>query len=68
MNMPSLTVRTSHSLAELRRLQDWYLRFQLETVSGVAEVASMGGFVQQYQVNLDPNKLRAYNIPLSDGD
>jgi Cu(I)/Ag(I) efflux system membrane protein CusA/SilA len=54
-----------HSLAELRSLQDWYLRFQLETVPGVAEVASMGGFVQQYQVNLDPNKLRAYNIPLS---
>ena len=54
-----------HSLAELRSLQDWYLRFQLETVSGVAEVASMGGFVRQYQVNLDPNKLRAYNIPLS---
>jgi len=55
----------SHSLAELRSLQDWYLRFQLETVPGVAEVASMGGFVRQYQVNLDPNKLRAYNIPLS---
>jgi Cu(I)/Ag(I) efflux system membrane protein CusA/SilA len=54
-----------HSLAELRGLQDWYLRFQLETVPGVAEVASMGGFVRQYQVNLDPNKLRAYNIPLS---
>jgi Cu(I)/Ag(I) efflux system membrane protein CusA/SilA len=54
-----------HSLAELRSLQDWYLRFQLETVSGVAEVASMGGFVRQYQVNLDPNKLRAYDIPLS---
>ncbi|MGB7846076.1 MAG: efflux RND transporter permease subunit, partial [Candidatus Acidiferrum sp.] len=54
-----------HSLAELRSLQDWYLRFQLETVAGVAEVASMGGFVRQYQVNLDPNKLRAYNIPLS---
>ena len=54
-----------HSLAELRSLQDWYLRFQLETVPGVAEVASIGGFVRQYQVNLDPNKLRAYNIPLS---
>ena len=54
-----------HSLAELRSLQDWYLRFQLETVPGVAEVASMGGFVKQYQVNVDPNKLRAYNIPLS---
>jgi len=54
-----------HSLAELRTLQEWYLRFQLETVPGVAEVASMGGFIRQYQVNLDPNKLRAYNIPLS---
>src|SRR5271165_5126212 len=54
-----------HSLAELRTLQEWYLRFQLETVPGVAEVASMGGFIRQYQVNLDPNKLRAHNIPLS---
>src|SRR5208282_1628226 len=54
-----------HSLADLRSLQDWYLRYQLETVSGVAEVASIGGFVRQYQVNLDPNKLRAFNIPLS---
>src|SRR5450759_282274 len=54
-----------HSLAELRSLQDWYLRYQVETVPGVAEVASIGGFVRQYQVNLDPNKLRAYNIPLS---
>ena len=54
-----------HSLADLRGLQDWYLRYQLETVPGVAEVATIGGFVRQYQVNLDPNKLRAYNIPLS---
>ena len=54
-----------HSLADLRSLQDWYLRYQLKTVPGVAEVASIGGFVRQYQVNLDPNKLRAYNIPLS---
>jgi Cu(I)/Ag(I) efflux system membrane protein CusA/SilA len=54
-----------HSLADLRSLQDWYLRYQLETVPGVAEVASIGGFVRQYQVNLDPNKLRAYNIALS---
>src|SRR5256884_2484677 len=53
------------SLAELRSLQDWYLRYQLETVPGVAEVATIGGFVKQYQVNLDPNKLRAYGIPLS---
>ena len=54
-----------YSLADLRTLQDWYLRYQLETVPGVAEVASIGGFVRQYQVNLDPNKLRAYDIPLS---
>jgi copper/silver efflux system protein len=54
-----------HSLADLRSLQDWYLRYQLETVPGVAEVASIGGFVRQYQVNVDPEKLRAYGIPLS---
>ncbi len=54
-----------YSLADLRSLQDWYLRYQLETVSGVAEVASIGGFVREYQVNLDPGKLRAYGIPLS---
>src|SRR6202166_1489504 len=53
------------SLADLRSLQDWYLRYQLETVPGVAEVATIGGFVRQYQVNLDPEKLRAYAIPLS---
>ncbi len=53
------------SLADLRSLQDWYLRYQLETVPGVAEVASIGGFVRQYQVNVDPEKLRAYGIPLS---
>src|SRR5579875_3746269 len=53
-----------YSLADLRALQDWYLRYQLESVPGVAEVASIGGFVRQYQVNLDPDKLRAYNIPL----
>src|SRR5262244_656447 len=54
-----------HSLADLRSIQDWYLRYQLETVPGVAEVATIGGFVKQYQVNVDPNKLRAYGIPLS---
>ncbi|HEX5483875.1 MAG TPA: efflux RND transporter permease subunit, partial [Terriglobia bacterium] len=54
-----------YSLADLRTLQDWYLRYQLETVPGVAEVATIGGFVKQYQVKLDPDKLRAYNIPLS---
>ena len=54
-----------YSLADLRSLQDWYLRYQIETVPGVAEVASLGGFVRQYQVRLDPDKLRAYNVPLS---
>ncbi len=54
-----------HSLAEMRSIQDWYLRYQLDTVQGVAEVATIGGFVRQYQVNLDPDKLRAYGIPLS---
>jgi len=53
-----------HNLAELRTMQDWYLRYQLTKANGVAEVASVGGFVQQYQVTVDPIKLRAYNIPL----
>jgi Cu(I)/Ag(I) efflux system membrane protein CusA/SilA len=53
------------SLADLRSLQDWFLRYQIETVPGVAEVASIGGFVRQYQVRLDPDKLLAFNIPLS---
>ncbi|MFP5236420.1 MAG: efflux RND transporter permease subunit [Acidobacteriota bacterium] len=55
----------THSLADLRALQDWYLRYQLETVPGVAEVATIGGFVRQYQVNLDPGKLFSYGIPAS---
>jgi Cu(I)/Ag(I) efflux system membrane protein CusA/SilA len=54
-----------YSLADLRSLEDWSLRYQLETVPGVAEVATIGGFVRQYQVRLDPDKLRAYSIPLS---
>ena len=54
-----------YSLADLRTLQDWHLRYQLETVPGVAEVASMGGFIRQYQVSVDPNKLLAYGIPLA---
>ncbi len=53
-----------YDLAQLRSLQDWYLRYQLASVEGVAEVASLGGFVKQYQVNLDPNKLSAYRIPV----
>jgi len=54
-----------HGLADLRSLQDWHLRYALATVPGVAEVASIGGFVRQYQVQLDPRKLLAANIPLS---
>lgn len=53
------------TLAELRSLQDWYLRYQLTKAHGVAEVASMGGFVQTYQITVDPVKLRAYGIPLA---
>jgi Cu(I)/Ag(I) efflux system membrane protein CusA/SilA len=55
----------THSLRELRTLQDWFIRYQLNAVSGVAEVASVGGHVQQYQVDVDPNRLRTYNLPLS---
>ena len=54
----------NRTLAELRTLQDWYLRYQITKAQGVAEVASIGGFVQQYQVVVDPAKLRAYGIPL----
>jgi Cu(I)/Ag(I) efflux system membrane protein CusA/SilA len=53
------------SLRELRSLQDWFVRYQLNAVPGVAEVASVGGFVQQYQVDVDPNRLRQYGLPLS---
>ncbi|MCL4472089.1 MAG: efflux RND transporter permease subunit, partial [Gammaproteobacteria bacterium] len=53
------------TLAELRTIQDWYVRYQLTKAQGVAEVASIGGFVQTYQVTVDPVKLRAYGIPLS---
>jgi Cu(I)/Ag(I) efflux system membrane protein CusA/SilA len=54
-----------HDLSDLRSIQDWYLKYQLTSVPGVAEVASVGGFVKQYQVEVDPNKLLAYHIPLS---
>jgi copper/silver efflux system protein len=54
-----------HNLAELRSLQDWYLRYHLQSVPGVAEVAPVGGFVRQYQITLDPRRLQAYNIPVS---
>jgi copper/silver efflux system protein len=54
-----------HTLGELRSYQDWYLRYYLKAVPGVAEVASLGGFTQQFQVNVDPNLLRSYGIPIS---
>src|SRR3990172_3020039 len=53
------------SLRDLRSLQDWFIRYQLNAVPGVAEVASVGGFVQQYQIDVDPHRLRLYNLPLS---
>ena len=54
-----------HDLRELRALQDWFIRYQLNSVPGVAEVASVGGEVQQYQIDVDPNRLRTYGLPLS---
>src|SRR5213593_4533949 len=53
------------NLRDLRTLQDWFVRYQLNSVPGVAEVASVGGYVQQYQIDVDPNKLRSYGLPLS---
>ena len=62
----ALTDKTGqHDISELRSLQDWFLKYELQTVSGVSEVASAGGMVKQYQVTVDPEKLRAYGIPLS---
>ena len=57
---------TNRDLAELRSMQDWYLRYQLASVEGVSEVASVGGFVKQYQVTVDPTRLRAYNLSISE--
>jgi Cu(I)/Ag(I) efflux system membrane protein CusA/SilA len=54
----------THDLAQLRSLQDWYLRYQLESVPGVAEVSAIGGFVKQYQIEVDPNTLAAYRLPI----
>ena len=54
-----------HDISELRALQDWFLKYELQTVPGVSEVAAIGGMVKQYQVTVDPEKLRAYGIPLS---
>ncbi|TMP29672.1 CusA/CzcA family heavy metal efflux RND transporter [Pseudoalteromonas rubra] len=62
----ALTDRSGkHDISQLRSLQDWFLKYELQTVSGVSEVASVGGMVKQYQVQVDPDKLRAYNLPLS---
>jgi len=55
----------NHDLGELRALQDWFLKFELKTIPGVAEVATLGGMVRQYQVQVDPDKLRNYGLPLS---
>src|SRR5205809_7259220 len=57
---------TNRSLAELRSMQDWYRNYQLSSVGGVSEVASIGGFVKQYQVTVDPTRLRAYNLSIGD--
>ncbi|MBL4711105.1 MAG: efflux RND transporter permease subunit [Gammaproteobacteria bacterium] len=55
----------THDLSQLRSIQDWFLKYELQTVPGVSEVATIGGMVKQYQVVLDPDSLRAYNLPLS---
>ena len=57
---------TNRDLAQLRSMQDWYLRYQIASVEGVSEVASVGGFVKQYQVTVDPTRLRAYNLSISE--
>jgi len=57
---------TNRDLAQLRSIQDWYLRYQLASVEGVSEVASVGGYVRQYQVTVDPARLRAFNLSISD--
>ncbi|MFT6422686.1 MAG: Cu(I)/Ag(I) efflux system membrane protein CusA/SilA, partial [Thalassolituus sp.] len=62
----SLIDRTGkHDLSQLRSLQDWFLKYELQTVPGVSEVAAIGGMVKQYQVTVNPEKLRAFGIPLS---
>src|SRR6266568_5430352 len=60
------TVEGPYDSGTLHSIQDWYIRYQLNSVPGVAEVASVGGFVRQYQIDLDPMKLRAYNVALKD--
>ncbi len=59
-------VKSTHDLGELRSLQDWYVRYQLNASEGVSEVASVGGFVKQYQIDVDPDKMRAHRVKLSD--
>jgi Cu(I)/Ag(I) efflux system membrane protein CusA/SilA len=61
----ALVDKGGHDLAQLRSVEDWYLRYHLQSVPGVAEVAPLGGFVRQYQVNVDPNRLAAYGVPIS---
>lgn len=56
----------NHNLGDLRSIQDWYIRYKLSSVEGVAEIASIGGYVKQYQVDVDPDKLRAYSLSISD--
>lgn len=53
-----------HDISQLRSIQDWFLKFELQTVPGIAEIASLGGMVKQYQISVDPEKLRAYGVPL----
>jgi Cu(I)/Ag(I) efflux system membrane protein CusA/SilA len=64
-NMRLIDRTGKHDLQELRSLQDWFVRFELATVDGVAEVASVGGFVKEYQVLVRPHDLHAYDIPLT---
>ncbi|MBC8551196.1 MAG: efflux RND transporter permease subunit, partial [Candidatus Brocadiales bacterium] len=59
-------IKSGYNLGELRSLQDWYVRYQLNAVDGVSEVASVGGFVKQYQIDVDPDKMRAHRVKLSD--
>ncbi len=59
-------VKSGYNLGELRSLQDWYVRYQLNAVEGISEVASVGGFVKQYQIDVDPDKMRAHRVKLSD--
>lgn len=59
-------VKSSYNLSQLRSIQDWYVRYQLNAVRGISEVASVGGFVKQYQIDVDPNKLLSYNIKILD--